>query len=63
MFKEIEKYEGNEVHSKCEWIESYPFELNNRRVAFCQYMKKNEILIITDDNTILVFHTKNFDIF
>jgi hypothetical protein len=26
-------------------------------------MKKSEVLIITEENTVLVFHTKNFDIF
>ncbi len=26
-------------------------------------MKKKEVLVITEDNTVIVFHTKNFDIF
>lgn len=26
-------------------------------------MKKSEIFIVTEENTVLVFHTKNFDIF
>jgi hypothetical protein len=26
-------------------------------------MKKSEVLIITEENNVLVFHTKNFDIF
>ena len=26
-------------------------------------MKKSEVLIVTEENTVLVFHTKNFDIF
>jgi hypothetical protein len=34
-----------------------------KRVAFCQQMKKNEVLIVTEENTVHVFHTRNFDIF
>ena len=26
-------------------------------------MKKSEILIVTEDNTVIIFHTKNFEIF
>ena len=33
------------------------------KVAFCQYMKKSEILIVTEDNSVIIFHTKNFEIF
>ena len=32
-------------------------------MAFCQYMKKNEILLITDENQVVIFHTRKFDIF
>lgn len=60
--REVEKYDEGDATTKCEWIESYPFELT-KRVAFCQQMKKSEVLIITEENTVLVFHTKNFDIF
>lgn len=60
--KEVEKFEDNQSSIKCEWIDSYAFELT-KRVAFCQQMKKSEIFIVTEENTVLVFHTKNFDIF
>jgi predicted GTPase len=60
--KEVEKYEDNQSSTKCEWMESYPFELT-KRIAFCQHMKKSEVFIVTEENTVHVFHTKNFDIF
>jgi hypothetical protein len=43
ILKEIEKYsEESHISTKCEWLESFPFELdNNKNVSFCQFMKKN----------------------
>lgn len=61
--REIEKYIGGEVVIKCEWVESYPLNVEEGRVAFCQYMKKNEILLITENNSVIIFHTRKFDIF
>jgi len=66
ILKEVEKY-SEEVHitTKCEWVESFPFKLaDDKNVAFCQFMKKSEILLITDDNFIIIFSTRNnFEIF
>lgn len=44
-------------------MESYPFSLQNKEIAFCQFIKKNEFILITDKNDVMVFNTKNFDIF
>lgn len=44
-------------------MESYPLRVDEGQVAFCQYMKKNEILIITEGNEVTIFHTRKFDIF
>ena len=38
--KEIDKEVEGQFHTKCEWIESYGFELH-KRIAFCQQMKKS----------------------
>lgn len=66
ILKEVEKY-SEEVHitTKCEWLESYPFKLaKDKNIAFCQFMKKSELLTITEDNTIIIFSTRNnFEIF
>ena len=48
---------------KYEWAESYPLLVDEGNVVFCQYMKKNELLFITDNNTVVIFHTRKFDIF
>jgi hypothetical protein len=53
--------ESDEISTKYEWIESYPFTLKNSgEVAFCQFLKKNEFILITDQNNVLIFNTKNF---
>lgn len=60
--KEVDKEDEGNYQTKCEWVESSCFELH-KRVVFCQQMKKSEVLIITEENCVKVFHTKNFDIF
>lgn len=35
----------------------------SKKIAFCQQMKKNEVLLVTEENTVIVFHTRGFDVF
>ncbi len=37
--------------------------MQNKEIAFCQFIKKNEFILITDKNDVMVFSTKQFDIF
>jgi hypothetical protein len=39
--REVEKFIGGEIIAKYEWVESHPFIVDEGKVAFCQYMKKN----------------------
>jgi len=54
----ISQYLDTDVKQKLEWVDSQALQLDdNTNIAFCQCMKKNEILLVTDQNELVVFHT------
>lgn len=62
--QQINQYLDTDVKQKLEWIDSKPLLLDEKaNIAFCQCMKKNEILIVTDKNELVVFHTAGVDLF
>lgn len=43
------QYLDGETKAKYEWIESHPFTIDtNESFVFCQFMKKNELMAVTD---------------
>jgi hypothetical protein len=64
VLQQINQYLDTDVKQKLEWIDSKPLLLDEKvNIAFCQCMKKNEILIVTDENEIIIFHTAGVELF
>jgi hypothetical protein len=64
VLQQINQYLDTDVKQKLEWIDSKPLLLDDKiNIAFCQCMKKNEILIVTDENEIIIFHTAGVELF
>jgi len=62
--QQINQYLDTDVKQKLEWIDSKALQLDEKtNIAFCQCMKKNEILIVTDQNELVVFHTAGVELF
>lgn len=62
--QQINQYLDTDVKQKLEWIDSKGLHLDQKAVvAFCQCMKKNEVLLVTDQNELFVFHTAGFELF